>query len=189
MAHTAAGKLQGYADDAYWYEAAYAYGVANGINAVADSLRLPLDFSEAPARQPLVPLLEPDAAPSGVRHLYEEILDFYQCPRVPSIFRALAHDEGYLRDYWGAVRFVFSDGRLDRLTKEAVALAASMAARSDYGVDLHLREVRRLGLSEQGVLEIVQVVQLFSCYTKMADGLQLEPDFTRLLHAAKAPKP
>ena len=185
MAHTAAGKLQGYDDDAYWYEAAYVYGVTNGINAVADGLRLPLDFSDAPVRKPLVALVEPAEAASAVRHIYEEILDFYQSEHVPNIFKVLAHDEGYLRDYWGAVRFVFSEGRLDRLTKEAVALAASMAAKSDYGVDLHLREVRRLGLSEQGILEIVQVVQLFSCYTKIADGLQLEPDFSRLLRAAK----
>ncbi len=32
--------------------------------------------------------------------------------------------------------------------KEVLALAA-------YGVDLHLREVRRLGLSEQGVTEAI----------------------------------
>lgn len=184
MAHTAAGKLQGYADDAYWYEAAYAYGVTNGINAVADSLRLPLDFSATPARQPLLQLVEPAQASSDVRHVYEEILDFYQITQVPNIFQALAHDPGYLRDYWGAVRFVFADRRLDRLTKEAVALAASMAAKSDYGVDLHLREVRRLGLREKGVIEVMQVVQLFSCYTKIADGLQLEPDFTRWLHVS-----
>jgi alkylhydroperoxidase family enzyme len=67
------------------------------------------------------------------------------------------------------------------MTKEAVALAASMAAKSDYGVDLHLREVRRLGLSEKGILEVLEVVQLFSCYTKIADGLQLQPDFSRVL--------
>ena len=108
----------------------------------------------------------------------------YQTDQVPHIFRALAQDPGYLHDYWGAVRFAFSDRRLDRLTKEALALAASMAAKSDYGVDLHLREVRRLGLSEQGVMEVIQVVQLFSCYTKIADGLQLEPDFTHLLQTS-----
>lgn len=184
MAHTAAGKLQGYDADAYWYEAAYAYGMTNGINTIADSMRLPLDFSDTLPRQPLVSLVEPEQASAAVRRLYEDIREFYQTERVPNIFRALAHDEGYVRDYWGAVRFVFSDGRLDRLTKEAVALAASMAARSDYGVDLHLREVKRLGLPERGVMEIMQVVQLFSCYTKIADGLQLEPDFTRLLHAS-----
>ena len=104
-------------------------------------------------------------------------MDCYQTGRIPAIFRTLAHDEGYVKDYWGAVRFVFSDGKLDRLTKETLAFASSMAAKSDYGVDLHLAEVRRLGLSEKGVMEAVQVVQLFSAYTKIADGLQLSPDF------------
>jgi alkylhydroperoxidase family enzyme len=38
-------------------------------------------------------------------------------------------------------------------------------------------EVRRLGLSERGILEIIPVIQIFSCYNKIAEGLQLEPDF------------
>lgn len=160
------------------------YGVTNGINAVADGVRVPLDFSDGSVRKPLVKLVELEEASNPVRQLYKEILAFYQSERVPNVFKVLAHDEGYLHDYWGAVRFVFEDRHLDRLTKEAVALAASMAAKSDYGVDLHLREVQRLGLSEKGVIEVIEVVQLFSCYTKIADGLQLEPDFTRLLHAA-----
>ena len=167
----------GYSDDAYWYEAAYVYGVTNGINAVADGLRLPLDFSDAPARQPLVKLVEFEDASDGVKEIYSDIMAFYETEHVPAVFKALAHDDGYLKDYWGAVRFVFRENRLDRLTKEALAFASSMAAKSDYGVDLHLAEARRLGLSEKGVMEVVQVVQLFSCYTKIADGLQLTPDF------------
>jgi len=43
-------------------------------------------------------------------------------------------------------------------------------------VGLHLREARRLGLSEQGLTEAVQVVQLFDTVTKIADTLQLQPD-------------
>ena len=167
----------GYSDDAYWYEAAYVYGVTNGINAVADGLRLPLDFSDTPSRNPLVKPIELNEASDQLRDIYSDIMAFYQTEHVPAIFKVLAHDEGYLKDYWGAVRFVFSDGKLDRLTKETLAFAASMAAKSDYGVDLHLAEARRLGLSEKGVMEAVQVVQLFSAYTKIADGLQLSPDF------------
>lgn len=158
--------------------------MTNGINTVADSIRVPLDFSDLPLRKPLVQLIELERASNTVKQIYKDIEAFYQCEHVPNIFKVLAHDEGYLHDYWGAVRFVFSDRHLDRLTKEAVALAASMAAKSDYGVDLHWREVRRLGLSEKGILEIIEVVLLFSCYTKIADGLQLEPDFTRQLQAA-----
>ena len=167
----------GYSDDAYWYEAAYVYGVTNGINAVADGLRLPLEFSDIPARKPLVKPIEFEEASNQLKDIYADIMTFYQTEQIPAVFKTLAHDEGYLKDYWGAVRFVFSDGKLDRLTKETLAFASSMAAKSDYGVDLHLAEARRLGLSEKGVMEAVQVVQLFSAYTKMADGLQLSPDF------------
>lgn len=135
-------------------------------------------------RKPLVQLIELEEASNPVKQTYKDIQTFYGADHVPNVFKVLARDEGYLQDYWRAVRFVFEDRRLDRLTKEAVALAASMAAKSDYGVDLHLHEVRRLGLSEKGVMEVIEVVQLFSAYTKIADGLQLEPDFTRLLQAS-----
>jgi alkylhydroperoxidase family enzyme len=52
-----------------------------------------------------------------------------------------------------------------------------MTGKSDYGVDFHLREARRLGLSEQALTEAIQVVQLFNTVTKIADALQLQPDF------------
>jgi alkylhydroperoxidase/carboxymuconolactone decarboxylase family protein YurZ len=149
-------------------------------------VRVPLDFSDGSVRKPLVPLIEFEEASSIVKEIYKDMMAFYQMERVPNIFKVLARDEGYLRDYWGAVRFVFESRHLDRLTKEVLALAASMAVKSDYGVDLHLREVRRLGLSEKGILEVIQIVQVFSCYTKIADGLQLDPDFTELLHKAKS---
>lgn len=51
-----------------------------------------------------------------------------------------------------------------------------MTAKSDYGVDFHLREVRRLGLSKAGVLEVLQVTQMFNGFTKIADALRLAPD-------------
>jgi hypothetical protein len=51
-----------------------------------------------------------------------------------------------------------------------------VTARSDYGVDFHLREVRRLGLPEAGVLEALQVTQMFNGFTRIADTLGLVPD-------------
>jgi hypothetical protein len=37
------------------------------------------------------------------------------------------------------LREAFADRKLDRLTKEVLAFAASMTDKSDYGVDPHLR--------------------------------------------------
>ncbi len=151
-------------------------GVTHGLNAVADGVRLPPDFSLS-TRVPLLPLVEPSAATPEVGSVFGEICDFYAVDTPPSVFRYMARDPMFLRSYWTATREAFADRKLDRRTKELLALAASLTAKSDYGVDLHLREVRRLGVSDQGVTEAIEVVQCFNTVTKIADALQLRPDF------------
>jgi AhpD family alkylhydroperoxidase len=155
---------------------AYVAGVTHALNAVADGLRLPLEFTSS-SRSPLLPV--PGEAEGGleVKEVFDDIRAFYAMDRPPAVFRHMARDPGFLRGYWEATREAFSDRRLDRLTKEVLALAASLTAKSDYGVDLHLREARRLGLTDQGLTEAIEVVQLFNTVTKIADALQLQPDF------------
>ncbi len=51
------------------------------------------------------------------------------------------------------------------------------ATAASFSVDFHLREARRLGLSDPMLTEAVEVVQLFNTVTKIADALQLQPDF------------
>ena len=104
-------------------------------------------------------------------------LKFYTLDRPPAVFRWIARDVGFLQSYWAATRQAFTDRALDRLLKEILAFAASMTGKSDYGVDFHLREARRLGLSERALTETVEVVQLFNTVTKIADALRLQPDF------------
>ncbi len=176
VAHSAAGKLQGLEDDRIWYELSYVAGVTNGLNAVADGLDLPLDFSPS-APRPVLPLVDPAQASPEIKDLFAEITEFYAMDQPPAIFRWIARDPRFLQGYWGATRAAFRPGRLDRLTKEILAWAASLTARSRYGVDFHLREMRRLGLSEDGITEVVEVVQCFNTVTKIADALQLSPDF------------
>lgn len=155
---------------------AYVAGVTHGLNATADGLRLPLDFSPS-SRQALVPLVKAAQASPEIKAVFEDIQAFYALDQPPAVFRYLARDPAFLQSYWTATRAAFSDRALDRLTKEILALAASLTAKSDYGVDLHLREARRLGLTEQGLTEVVEVVQCFNTVTKIADALLLQPDF------------
>ncbi len=112
-----------------------------------------------------------------MKAIFEDIQAFYELDRPPAVFRYLARDPRFLHGYWSATREAFADRKLDRRLKEILALAASLTAKSDYGVDLHLREARRLGLTEQGLTELLQVVQCFNTVTKIADALQLQPDF------------
>jgi hypothetical protein len=174
-AHTAAGKLQGLKADAAWYEAAFVVGVTNALNVVADGL--PADV--------LPPLAEADAG--AARPVLDEIRAFYGA--VPAPFLTLARDPGYLTDVWGAIRRAFDDRELTRRLKEALAFAVSLTSRSPFGTALHLGQMRRLGVGEGGVMEVIGVAQMFSSYTKIADTLRLESDMGRIAPLDPAPAP
>jgi Carboxymuconolactone decarboxylase family len=180
-AHTAAGKLQGIKDDGPWYEAAYVVGITNAVNVVADGL--------ASAGGPLIAPVDEESTDSRIGALYSEIRCFYDRPDVPAVFCILAQDAGYLIDFWAAVRRAFTDNQLSRRFKEALAFAASLTTRSAFGTSFHLGEMRRLGVGESGIQEVLGVTQMFSSYTKIADMLQLEPDMGDIAPVDSSPAP
>jgi alkylhydroperoxidase/carboxymuconolactone decarboxylase family protein YurZ len=163
------------ADDALWYEAAAVVGITNALNVVADALGVddagwpPVDDTTAP--------------------VFDEIRAFYARPDVPLVFRLVAHDPAYLADLWTATAHAFTDRRLSRRLKEALAFAVSLTTRSTSGTRLHLGEMRRLGVSQRGVLEVLGVAQMFSSYTKIADTLDLEPDMRHIAPVDPSPAP
>ena len=179
-AHTAAGKLQGLAEDALWYEAAHVVGITNALNVVADGL--------GGAGRLFSPVDGPGTPPE-VETVYAEIRAFYDRKEVPLAFRLLGHDAGYLAEFWAAVRHAFADNRLSRRLKEALAFAVSLTSRSPFGAAFHLEEMRRLGVGERGVLEVLGVTQMFSSYTKIADTLQLESDMGVIAPVDSTPAP
>jgi AhpD family alkylhydroperoxidase len=160
-------------DDALWYEAALLAGITNALNVVADA--------------PLASLEPAEPGPEA-EAVYAEIRAFYD-RAVPPPFRRLAGDPGYLAEVWGATRRAFSDNRLTRRFKEALAFAVSVTTRSAFGTEFHLAEMRRRGVGERGIVEILGVAQMFSSYTKIADTLQLEPDMHGIAPVDPAPAP
>jgi len=162
------------AGDAPWYEAALLVGVTNALNVVADS---PLES------------LEPPSPSDEAQTVFADIRAFYDRADVPVPFRRVASDPGYLTDLWGATRRVFADNTLTRRHKEALAFAVSVTTRSSFGTAFHLAEMRRLGVGERGVMEVLGVTQMFSSYTKIADTLQLEPDMDHIAAADPSPAP
>jgi AhpD family alkylhydroperoxidase len=153
--------------DAPWYEAAFVVGVTNALNVAADELAAAL------------PPLDDAAAGPEARPVLDDVRAFYG-GEVPAPFRVIARDPGYLADFWDAVKRAFTDRRLTRRHKEALAFAVSLTTRSAFGIGLHLAQLRRLGVSARGVTEIVGVAQMFSSYTKIADTLQLESDMAHI---------
>jgi hypothetical protein len=163
-------------EDALWYEAACVVGVTNALNVVADGL--PAD---------VLPPVPEERAGAEARAVLDEIRGFYG--ELPAPFLTLARDPRYLSDLWSTVRRAFDDQRLTRRLKEALAFAVSLTSRSRFGTAFHLAQMRRLGVGDAGVMEIVGVTQMFSSYTKIADTLQLESDMADIAPIDPTPAP
>ena len=54
------------------------------------------------------------------------------------------------------------DHTLTRRLKEALAFAVSVTTRSSFGTAFHLGEMRRLGVTERGVIEVLGVTQILA---------------------------
>src|SRR5919108_483237 len=99
--------------DDRWYEAAFVVGITNALNVVADGLATAV-------------------APREVRDIFTDIRAFYGSSgaaagaldgEVPTPFAIIAHDPAYLADVWEAVKHAFTDRRLSRRHKTALAFA------------------------------------------------------------------
>ena len=163
-------------EDALWYEAALVVGITNALNVIADAL--------GPGGLDTVEPVAGDVGP-----LFDEITRFYGGTQVPLPFRLLARDPAYAAEVWGACKHAFTDNRLRRRLKEALAFAVSLTSRSATGTAFHLAEMRRLGIGARGVMEVLGVTQMFSSYTKIADTLQLEPDMGHIAPVDHSPAP
>jgi len=55
------------------------------------------------------------------------------------------------------VKIAFSDGEVDRKTKELIAAGISVAINCESCMEWHIGEARRLGASEQQIIETIDV--------------------------------
>jgi hypothetical protein len=171
------------AADAAWYEASFVVGITNALNVVADA------FGPPGATDDLLPPTGGGDSSEAARALFAEIRAFYDSADVPLPFEVMARDPAYAADVWDAVKRAFADQRLSRRLKEALAFAVSLTSRSTFGTRFHLAEMRRLGVGERGVMEVLGVAQMFSSYTKIADTLQLDPDMGDIAPVDPSPAP
>lgn len=113
-------------------------------------------------------------ATGTVKAVYAEIKQAFGI--VPSLFRAMAHNPEYLEAAWQKFKVVMGTGQLDRKTKEIIALAVSATNNCEYCIHAHTAGLKRLGMDDGGIVELMAVVELFNGFNKFLDGLRIEPD-------------
>jgi AhpD family alkylhydroperoxidase len=119
--------------------------------------------------------LIPEGQATGkVKAVYSEIKKTFGT--IPSLFKAMAHQPEYLDASWQKLKVVMGPGKLDRKTKEMIAVAVSAANNCEYCVNAHTAALKQLGVTDPEIVELMAVVDLFSGLNKFLDGLRIEPD-------------
>lgn len=122
-------------------------------------------------------MISEEEATGKVKEIYDEIMSQLGVDFVPNLYKTMAVNPDYLEANWNKVRTVMTkEGRLDRLTKEIIAVAVSAVNGCDYCLWVHTAAAKKQGLDDEGVLELMAVVDLFSGFNKLVDGLRIEPD-------------
>ncbi len=132
--------------------------------------------SPDPVRQATVSLVEESQAAGRVREIYEDIKATKKIDFVPNLWKVLATHPPLLEDTWNRLKRVMAPGKLDALTKEMLALAVSATNGCSYCINSHTAAVNKLGLSSEGLGELMEVVGLFNTTNTLADAYQVQPD-------------
>ena len=120
--------------------------------------------------------IEEKDANDQVKKVYDDIKQVFGLTFVPNLFKAMGHHPVYLETTWIRVKTIMAPGRLDRKTKEIIALAVSATNGCEYCVNAHTAALKGLGMGDAEFTELMAVVDLFNGFNRFIDGLLIEPD-------------
>jgi len=123
-----------------------------------------------------VAMVAEEDATGLVAEIYNDIKATKQIDFVPNFWKTLASHPPLLEQTWLRLKTAMAPGRLDALTKEMIALAVSATNGCSYCVNSHTAAVKKLGLSDEGLGELMAVVATFNATNSLADGYQIPSD-------------
>lgn len=111
-----------------------------------------------------------------VGEVFADIRRTFGMPFVPNLFKVMAHNPAYLKASWERVKIIMGPGLIERKTKEMIAVAVSATNGCDYCVSAHTAALKSMGVGDGELLELMAVVDLFSGFNKLLEGLQVRSD-------------
>jgi AhpD family alkylhydroperoxidase len=119
------------------------------------------------------PVSESDAT-GKVKEIFDEIRQRRQLAEVPLFWRTIAVNPEYLEATWNKLKVVMAPSRIDRKTKEMIAVAISATNNCDYCLRSHTDALRDLGVDDATLIELMGVVDFFNGSNAIASGLRVE---------------
>lgn len=128
------------------------------------------------SRSATVKMVEESQAAGLVRQIFDDIKQTKNIDFIPNFWKTLATHPPLLEQTWLRLKSAMAPGKLDPLTKEMIALAVSATNGCRYCINSHTAAVKKLGLDDEGLGELMAVVAVFNGTNRLADGYQIEPD-------------
>ncbi len=80
-----------------------------------------------------IKLISEDEATGKLKNIYTDIKESLGIDFVPNMYKAMAHKPDYLQATWNKTKTIMQhDGKLDKLTREIIAVAVSAVSGCDY---------------------------------------------------------
>ncbi len=126
--------------------------------------------------------VEETSATGKVAAIYADIKQTKNIDFVPAFWRTIATNSTQLEVVWANVKTLMHPeavgrvGTVDPTTREIIALAVSATNGCPYCINSHTAALRKLGIDEQTLGEVMAIVGLFNMTNSLANGYQVEPD-------------
>ncbi len=125
---------------------------------------------------PTVKLITEEEATGRVKEIYEDIKKTYGMPFVPNAYKAMAVYPELLDAQWRKIKALRAGKELSAREKELVALAVSATNGCGYCIDAHTAILKRIGVSDRAIVELMAVVDHYNGLNAFLEGLQVESD-------------
>ena len=80
-----------------------------------------------------IAMISEEEAKGKVKKIYDEMMERLEIDFVPNLYKVMAHNPEYLEVNWSKTKAVMhQSGKLDAVTKEAIAIAVATVQGCDY---------------------------------------------------------
>jgi AhpD family alkylhydroperoxidase len=126
--------------------------------------------------------VEEHEATGTVAAIFADIKRTKNIDFVPALWRTIATNPALLELVWTNLKTLMHpeavgrDARLDPKTREIIALAVSATNGCPYCINSHTAALRKLGIDQETLGEVMAIIGLFNMTNSLANGYQIEPD-------------
>lgn len=126
--------------------------------------------------------VEEREATGRVAEIFNDIKATKGLDFVPRFWRVIATNPMQLDLVWTTLKTLMHPeavgrtAKLDAATREMVALAVSATNACSYCINSHTAALRKLGIDEEALGEVMAIAGLFNMTNSLASGYQIEPD-------------